>query len=125
MKKKASNKPPECVQLVRAIRDAQDLLNGKWKIHILSSLLFRGPQRFMDLAREVEGIAPKMLSKELKELEMNHLVSRTILDTQPISVEYALTVHGRSLESFIKEMAHWSMTYRARMMKTGRLAAAR
>lgn len=55
-----------------------DILTGKWKIHILGTLLYSGKMRFMDLQREIAGIGPKMLAKELQDLEMNHLVMRPL-----------------------------------------------
>lgn len=71
---------------VMGIRDAIDVLSGKWKIQIIGTLLFRGKMRFMDLMREVDGIAAKMLSKELQDLEAHQLVKRTVLETKPITV---------------------------------------
>lgn len=68
--------------------------------------------RFMDLLREVEGIAAKMLSKELQDLEMNQLVSRRVLDTKPITVEYEVTEYGKTLKPIIDELANWGMAYR-------------
>jgi len=76
-----------CIGQLRAIHDTLDLLNGKWKIAIIGSLSF-GKRRFMELQREVEGVGSKMLSKELRDLEMNELVKRTVYDTKPVTVEY-------------------------------------
>lgn len=104
--------PKMCTTVLKGIRDAKDVLNGKWKTYIIGVLIFQGNMRFMDLLREVEGIAPRMLSKELQELEMQKLVSRTILDTKPISVEYAITEHGKTLGTVLDEMAKWGMLHR-------------
>ncbi len=70
---------------------------GKWKISIISSICCYGKRRFSDILNDVEGISNRMLSKELKELEINQLVKRTVLDTQPITVQYELTEHGDTL----------------------------
>jgi DNA-binding HxlR family transcriptional regulator len=51
----------------------------------------------MELKRAVDGIAPKKLSKDLQELEMNELITRTVMDTKPITVEYERTAHGKTL----------------------------
>ncbi|MDX1365634.1 MAG: helix-turn-helix domain-containing protein, partial [Arenibacter latericius] len=67
---------------------------------------------FMDLLREIDGIGSKMLSKELQDLEMNHLVSRTVMDTKPITVEYAITEYGATLSPLINELAKWGIEYR-------------
>ena len=63
----------ECTEFIRTVRDVLDIINGKWKLPILIALSF-GNTRFKELERDVEGIAPKMLSKELRDLEMNQLV---------------------------------------------------
>ena len=59
---------------------------------------------FMDLMREVDGIGAKMLSKELQDMEMNRLVSRTVLDTKPITVEYKLTKYGKTLGPLLMQL---------------------
>lgn len=115
MKKQLEEKLPECTQMLIGIRDAKDVLNGKWKTSIIGALMFKGKLRFMDLLREVEGIAPKMLSKELQELEMNKLVKRTVLQTKPITVEYEITVHGKSLEKLLRVMADWGWQHRKKV----------
>ena len=83
-----------CRFRINSVKDSMDILTGKWKIHILGTLLYGGKMRFMDLQREIEGIGPKMLSKELQDLEINHLITRTIKNTKPITVEYELTDFG-------------------------------
>ncbi len=91
------------------MRDAIDVLSGKWKIQLIGTLLFGGKMRFMDLLRQVDGIAAKMLSKELQDLESHQLVKRTVMETKPITVEYEVTPYGRSLETLVKEIAHWGL----------------
>lgn len=71
----------------------------------------------MDLIANIEGIAAKMLSKELQELELNGLVKRTVLNTKPITVEYELTEYEHSLKPIIDEMAFWGMQHRERVIK--------
>lgn len=89
-----------------------EILSGKWKIHILGTLMQGGKMGFMDLLREVDGIASKMLSKELQDMEMNRLISRTVLNTKPITVEYEVTEYGQTLERIIDEIANWGIEYR-------------
>lgn len=115
MKKVVEEKTPACKQMIRAVKDTQDIIGGKWKVQVISALQYRGTLRFMDLLREVEGIAPKMLSKELKELELNALIEREVMKTQPITVEYKLTEHGLSLKKVIEEMAFWGSHYRTKV----------
>lgn len=99
-----------------AIRDAMDLLSGKWKIRLIGSLSF-GPQRFMTLKGGIEGIAAKMLSKELQELELNGLIKRSVLNTKPIMVEYELTAYGYTLKPLIDMLAAWGMQHRENVIK--------
>lgn len=88
------------------------ILSGKWKFHILGTLIEGNKLGFMDLMREIDGIGSKMLSKELQDLELNHFVSRTVLDTKPITVEYAITEYDATLLPLISELAKWGIQYR-------------
>lgn len=106
----------DCKAKLRAVKDTIDLLSGKWKITIISCLCF-GKKRFMELQREIEGIGAKMLSKELRELEMNELVTRTVYDTKPVTVEYELTDYGKTLQHVIGAMMTWGEQHRTRMIK--------
>lgn len=101
-----------CKKLIVGVKDAQDIVGGKWKSIIIASLFYSGKMRFMDLKRHIEDIAPKVLSKELKDLEMNHLVKRTVCNTKPITVEYELTELGESFNEIIEAMAKWGIQYR-------------
>ena len=82
---------------IMAVQDTMDVLQGKWKIKVLSSICFYNKRRFSDILNDVDGISNKMLSKELKELEINQLITRTVLDTHPVSIHYQLTKHGKKL----------------------------
>ena len=112
MKKQKTELSGTCRMYVQGVKDTQDLLSGKWKTVIIAALYNNGKFRFMDLARHIEGIAPKVLSKELKDLEMNQLVKRTVLDTMPVTVEYELTSQGMSLNKVVEAMAEWGVHYR-------------
>lgn len=114
--KKQQVKKEECTQYMLPLRDALNVLSGKWKIIILLALSMKD-YRFKELQGEIEGIAAKMLSKELKELEANDLVKRTVYDTIPVAVEYSITPYGRSLEKVIEELRKWGLKHRNRIMK--------
>jgi DNA-binding HxlR family transcriptional regulator len=101
-----------CRFRINAVKDSMDILTGKWKIHILGTLLYGGKMRFMDLQRELRTIGPKMLTKELQDLEMNNLITRSVKESKPGAVEYDLTDFGRTLESVIDPIAKWGMDYR-------------
>lgn len=104
-----------CISELLPTRDTIELLSGKWKILIIMALAAKGPSRFMELVRDIGNITPKMLSKELRDLEQNHLVTRTVLPTIPVTVEYALTDYGHTLRPVITAMRDWGMKHRARM----------
>ena len=101
---------------MRSIQDSMDVLNGKWKISIISSICCYGKRRFSDILNDIEGISNRMLSKELKELEINQLVKRTVLDTQPITVQYELTEHGATLRPIIHNLADWGYLHRMKIV---------
>ncbi len=97
---------------IMAVHDAMDVLSGKWKISIISSICYYNKRRFSDILNDIDGISNKMLSKELKELEINKLVKRTVVDTQPIAVQYQLTEYGRTLQTIIYNLVDWGTEHR-------------
>jgi DNA-binding HxlR family transcriptional regulator len=105
-----------CKGHLLAVHDTLDLLSGKWKIAIISSLSFNKKRRFGELQRDVSGIGAKMLSKELRDLEINGLVKRTVFDTKPVTVEYELTEYGSTLEEIILAMSKWGHQHRQRII---------
>ena len=100
---------------IRAIRDSMEVLNGSWKLPILLSLS-GGSKRFKQIARDVEGISDKMLSKELKDLETNHLVKRTVYDTFPPTVEYEITEHTETLGKVMEALRDWGINHRKKII---------
>lgn len=118
MKKQKQELTGVCRLQVQGVKDTQDLLTGKWKLIIIAALYNNGKFRFMDLGRHIEGIAPKVLSKELKDLEMNKLVKRTVLNTMPVTVEYELTAQGKSLNKIVEAMAEWGIKYRKSILES-------
>ncbi len=112
MKKKQVILPKDCEKSILGIKDVQEMMSGKWKFRILADLYYIGKMQFMELKRSVHNISPKVLSDELKDLEINHLVKRTVCDTKPITVEYELTELGKSFGVVIKAIAQWGIEYR-------------
>jgi DNA-binding HxlR family transcriptional regulator len=108
--------PEQCVRMILPVKDALEVLSGKWKLPIIVSLTL-GTKRFRQIAREIGGITDKMLSKELKELEENQLVKRTVHNTFPPKVEYEITEHGQSLHYVIKELRKWGLKHREKIMQ--------
>jgi DNA-binding HxlR family transcriptional regulator len=93
---------------VTAIRDALNVVSGKWKLAIVCTLL-RGPRRFNEIERLLNGLSPRMLARELRELEVNGVVQRL-----PVGAarSYQLTRSGQSLEAVIIGMAQWGVEHR-------------
>lgn len=106
----------ECTKAILPVRDALDILSGKWKLPIIIALMF-GNKRFSQMAKEIPGITDKMLSKELRDLEMNQLVKRTVYDSVPVVVEYSMTPYGKSLENLISELRNWGTQHRKRIIR--------
>lgn len=102
-------------QYVVAINDALNVISGKWKLPIIGSLLYE-KMRFKDLENNIDKITPRMLSKELKELELNGIVKRTVYDTIPVKVEYELTPSGQSLRYVLDAMVEWGLLHRQNVM---------
>jgi DNA-binding HxlR family transcriptional regulator len=121
MIKTSEKKQPEarthstCTSMILPVRDALDVLSGKWKLPIIISLSF-GNKRFKQIGKEIPNITDKMLSKELRDLEMNQLIKRTVYDSVPVTVEYSMTNYGKSLEKVIEELGKWGIQHRKRII---------
>ena len=113
--KREKREHSECTKMILPVRDALDMLSGKWKLPIIISLTF-GNKRFTQISNEIPGITDRMLSKELKELEMNQLVKRTVYDAFPPVVEYSITPHGQSLEKVVAELRTWGLKHRKKIL---------
>lgn len=99
------------IQFVLAVNDTLNVISGKWKLPIIGSLLFN-KKRFTEIQRNIPKITPRMLSKELKDLEMNGIVKRTVYNTIPVSVEYELTESAKSLSEVLDKMLEWGLQHR-------------
>ena len=104
-----------CMGMLQPVTDALYVLSGKWKLPILISLSF-GNKRFGEMAKEIPKITDRMLSKELRELETNQMITRTVYDSVPVVVEYSLTEYGTSLDDVIRELHKWGTQHRKRIM---------
>ena len=96
--------------LFRRFFGALDIVGGKWKF-ILIATLYDKNLKFNEIAREC-NISPRILSKELHELEINGLVNRKVCDTKPVTVEYSLTAYSKTLDKLILEMQRWGLAHR-------------
>lgn len=119
-KKYRINKPP--VEIIahykkelQAIQDALDIISGRWKMPIIA-LLCNGEFRYSELEKGMPKITPKMLSKELRDLEQNELVIRKVHNTIPVKVSYQLADYGYTLVPLIIELTNWGMNHRKKLM---------
>lgn len=94
-----------------AVTCTMDVIGKKWHPVIIHRLLEHGPLRFNELSEEVGPITNKVLSNSLKDLQGKDLVERSIINKQPVEVEYALTERGHSLESVINSLEEWGKTH--------------
>lgn len=104
-----------CNERILAFKDAIELLSGKWKLCILQTLSMIPIMRFKDLQESVAGISPKVLSKELQELEQNLLVTRTVNNTKPVTVSYAITVHAHETAPVINALLEFGLKHRKKI----------
>ena len=116
MFKQKKEKPTDaqCQTSINAVQDALYVLHGKWKLPIIIALT-EGKKRFSEIQKSVTGIAPKVLSTELKTLELNGFITRRVHDDYPVTVEYELTEYSDSLETVIVALRDWGMKHREKI----------
>jgi len=96
---------------VQALQDTIYVIGGKWKLPIINSIC-NGNKRFREIERSIPGITTRMLSRELKEMEANQIIRRTVYDTTPATVEYSATDYCYSFRDIILEMIKWGQNHR-------------
>ena len=95
---------------VARLRPVLDKIADKWTIMILAVLCPK-PSRFNEIKRRLDGITHKALADALKRMERNGLVTRTVLPTAPIGVEYAITPLGHSLRQPFEALCAWALSH--------------
>jgi DNA-binding HxlR family transcriptional regulator len=111
--------PVECQSNLSHIRDALYVLNGKWKLPLIFTLIDK-PMRFNEIQATVAGITPKILSKELKDLEINGFVTRLVYPTTPVTVIYQSTAYSGTLKSVLNELKQWGKQHREKIKQSMR-----
>lgn len=101
---------------VLAVNDTMNVINGKWKLPIIGTLMY-GKKRFKEIEKDIPKITPRMLSKELKDLEANGILKRTVIDSIPVTIEYELTKSGYSFDKVIDVMIDWGLDHRKTFLK--------
>jgi len=102
---------------IKAIQDTLYVIGGKWKIPIILSI-YSGNKRFNDIANSIPQITNRVLSKELKHLEENCMIKRTVVDDYPVRIEYTVTDYGFSIESVAKPMEDWGKGHNEKIAET-------
>ena len=100
-----------CLDTVRPVRDTLDVINGKWKLPIIISVSI-GNDRFTDIQESIPGITPKVLAKELKELEAHKLIKRTVVGDYPVKIVYTAGAYADTLTPLIYAMKDWGINHR-------------
>ncbi|MWB96071.1 transcriptional regulator [Flavobacterium sp. GA093] len=105
----------ECTSSLRNVIDALYVLNGKWKLPIVLSLV-NAPKRFNEIMKDLEGISPKILAQELRHLEQNELVVRNVYPTTPVSIVYEASAYSETLNDVLKTLSHWGAGHRNKII---------
>lgn len=92
-----------------AVDATMSIIEGRWKTVILCKLHINGPMRFSKLMKEINGVSPRILTKQLKEMEADGIILRTPYSTVPPKVEYSVTDKGRSLGPILSAMEEWGL----------------
>ncbi len=104
----------KCSQKLNAVGDALYVIGGKWKLRIIIALC-EGENRFNELQRALDGISAKVLSNELKDLELNGFVKRTVHDQTPVVVSYEPTDYTHTLQNVLTALAEWGQMHREKL----------
>ena len=115
MKNKSAEKTAvedkQCSVSLAAIEDTLYVIGGKWKLKIIIALK-EGSMRFNGMQRTITGISARVLSNELKELEMNGFINRKVYTTTPVVIEYELTGYSNTLCNVLSSMIDWGTMHR-------------
>ena len=114
--------PQTCNAHINSVKDALYVLSGKWKLPLIVALM-NGPMRFKDIQRSLTDITPKMLSKELRELELNHLVERKVFNTVPVTITYELTSYSKTVLPILNALGDWGKKHREKLVEERRTDA--
>ena len=99
---------PEQLEKCRSMCRLQSVISGKWKILIIWYISFYKMQRFNELRRRLVGITHATLTKQLRELEEDGFIRRTVYAEVPPRVEYTLTEMGIGFVPVLMAMQNWS-----------------
>ncbi|MDP9081022.1 MAG: helix-turn-helix transcriptional regulator [Bacteroidota bacterium] len=109
----------ECTGSLRNVLDALYVLNGKWRLALILSMV-QSSKRFNEIQHDIAGISPKVLANELKDLELNGFITRNVYPTTPVSIIYEATEYSRTLKSVLKELGAWGKQHREKIKESMR-----
>lgn len=112
-----------CTAALSAVEDTLYVIGGKWKLKIIIAIKEHGRMRFNELQRTVEGISARVLSNELKDLELNGFISRNVYTKSPVVIEYQLTGYSDTLDGVLKSLVSWGTMHREKIRQDSRQAA--
>lgn len=104
----------KCKSEIVPIMDALYIINGKWRIPIILTLM-EGNKRFSEIQKEVQKITSKVLANELKEMELNGFLEKKTDDQSRAKTEYQLTNYSSSLEPIIKSLSDFGIRHRKKI----------
>ena len=107
----------QCKRTLNSVADALYVIGGKWKLRIIVALT-EGNRRFNEMQRLIDGISAKVLSTELKDLELNGFVRRNVFTGTPVVVEYELTEYAETLGGVLQALSEWGAKHKE-MVKKG------
>lgn len=101
----------DCAETIIPLRDALDVFSGKWKIPILFSMM-SGNERYTEIQNSMPCISPKVLVKELKDLEEHKLIKRVVIDDYPVKIYYKLEPYAQTVIPIIESLKAWGQNHR-------------
>jgi DNA-binding HxlR family transcriptional regulator len=104
-----------CLDTLKPVRDTLEVINGKWKLSIIIAVGV-GNDRFTNIQNSIPGITPKVLAKELKELEEHRLIKRTIIEEYPVKILYQLETYAETLYPIIYALKDWGINHRKKIV---------
>lgn len=106
----------DCITQMLPIRDALEVISGKWKVLIITAIM-HGNRRFTEIQASIPKINPKVLAKELKDLEEHQLIRRIVHeDDYPVRIEYVATEYSRTLKKVMLELHDWGVNHRKQIL---------
>ena len=106
----------DCEAGMLYLQDTLEVIHGKWKILVLFSII-NGNQRFKEIKESIPKISGKVLAKELRDLEQNKLINRSVKDDTPMIIEYTPSQHSTTLKSVFISLIDWGKIHRRKVVE--------